>query len=142
MNNISIQAWKDIVKVLNKHKISYTTSYDTINLNTSISNEEPQFKKLVNKNICINLSIPDYLDDFEYIKPKVPYPLNTEVYRVIKTYLFKEIIQQYYWINNKLYYSNQNNKLFPCSDFDNIVFDDLNIAKQAAEQNNNIEKGE
>ena len=54
MNKISKETFKEILTVLKKHKISYTTEY-----------EHCEYDKLssVNKHIHINLVIPNYYEE-------------------------------------------------------------------------------
>jgi len=57
---ISKETWKEILDVLSKHKISYTTHFES----RDVQNAMECFDTTVqDKHIQINLVIPDYFDD-------------------------------------------------------------------------------
>lgn len=57
--NISKDVWKEISDVLNKHKISYTTHYESRDVQSAWEYSD---KTAVDKHVQINLIIPDYFD--------------------------------------------------------------------------------
>ena len=58
--NISKETWKEILVVLDKHKIPYTTHYESRDIESVM--ELPDITVL-DKHIQINLVIPDYFED-------------------------------------------------------------------------------
>ena len=58
--NISKDIWNDVLAVLSKHKIPYTTHYENRDIQRSIEQEDIT---VMDKHIQINLVIPDYLED-------------------------------------------------------------------------------
>lgn len=58
--NISKEIWKEILDVLKKHKISYTTHYESRDIQRAM--EYPNIT-VQDKCIQINLTIPDFFED-------------------------------------------------------------------------------
>lgn len=61
-NNITKEIWKEIEDVLNKHNISYTSHYESRDIETAM--EYPD-RVVQDKYIQISLIIPDYFDDYK-----------------------------------------------------------------------------
>ena len=57
---ITKEVWRDVLDILKKHKISYTTHYETRDIQCPM--EYPDVV-VMDKHIQINLVIPDYFDD-------------------------------------------------------------------------------
>ena len=60
MNNISKEIWKEVLDVLKRHKISYTTHYESRDIQKAM--EYPDIT-VHDKHIQINLVIPDFFED-------------------------------------------------------------------------------
>ena len=58
--NISKETWKEVLDLLSKHKISYTTHYESRDVQKAIECEDVT---VLDKHIQINLVIPDYFDE-------------------------------------------------------------------------------
>ena len=58
--NISKEIWKEVLDVLKRHKISYTTHYESRNIQKAM--EYPDIT-VHDKHIQINLVIPDFFED-------------------------------------------------------------------------------
>lgn len=58
--NISKEIWKEVLDVLKRHKISYTTHYESRDIQKAI--EYPDIT-VQDKHIQINLVIPDFFED-------------------------------------------------------------------------------
>ena len=58
--NISKETWKEILDLLSKHKISYTTHYEHRDVQKAIECEDVTVS---DKHIQINLVIPDYFNE-------------------------------------------------------------------------------
>lgn len=58
--NISKETWKEVLDVLKRHKISYTTHYESRNIQKAM--EYPDIT-VHDKHIQINLVIPDFFED-------------------------------------------------------------------------------
>ncbi len=60
MNNISKEIWKEMLDILKKYKISYTTHYEDRDIQKAM--EYPDVT-VQDKHIQINLVIPDWFED-------------------------------------------------------------------------------
>ena len=58
--NTSKEVWREILDVLKKHKISYTTHYESRDIQRAMEYSDITVQ---DKHIQINLVIPDYFDD-------------------------------------------------------------------------------
>ena len=58
--NVSKEVWKEILDVLNKYNISYTTHYENRDVQRAMEYSDITVQ---DKYIQINLVIPDYFDD-------------------------------------------------------------------------------
>ena len=58
--NISKEIWKEVLDVLKKHNISYTTHYESRDIQKAM--EYPDIT-VQDKHIQINLVIPDFFED-------------------------------------------------------------------------------
>lgn len=58
--NVSKEVWKEILDVLKKHNISYTTHYENRDIQRAMEYSDITVQ---DKHIQINLVIPDYFDD-------------------------------------------------------------------------------
>ena len=58
--NVSKEVWKEILDVLKKHKISYTTHYENRDIQRAMEYSDITVQ---DKHIQINLVIPDYFDE-------------------------------------------------------------------------------
>ena len=60
MNNISKETWREILDILKKYKISYTTHIERRDIPRAMEYSD---LTVDDKHIQINLVIPDYFDD-------------------------------------------------------------------------------
>lgn len=58
--NISKETWKEILDLLGKHKIPYTTHYENRDIQRAMEQEDVTIQ---DKHIQINLVIPDYFEE-------------------------------------------------------------------------------
>ena len=64
--NISKEVWKEVLSVLEKHKISYTTHYKSRDVQKAMEYPEVTVQ---DKHVQINLVIPDYFEEDLYYCP-------------------------------------------------------------------------
>lgn len=60
MRNISKEIWKEVLDVLSKYKIPYTTHYESRDIQRAMECPDVTVQ---DKHIQINLVIPDYFED-------------------------------------------------------------------------------
>lgn len=60
MNNISKEIWKEVLDVLKKHRIPYTTHYESRDVQRAMEYADVTVQ---DKHIQINLVIPDYFEE-------------------------------------------------------------------------------
>lgn len=136
MTQISKNAWIDIRKVLNKHNIPYTTSYNTTEIENPITKTSKTTKDM---NIQIgNICIANINNDFDNKISVIPCPVDTVFYRIyIKSFIGRGIIKKYCYVNSNLYFEDDKGRLINCDEFNKSVF--LNPI-EAQQQLNKIQK--